>query len=165
MRVGMIVVALSTSALIGCSLVLPVIGVATYPLDKQGKFEEAQEKYTSNLRYGLYDDAREFVEPEFQARFSEATHRFRELRLSDYRVESIDMDPLRSEAVAVVVFRGYWLSSPYEREMRVVQRWRRVLPTQNWFVTPDLEAMITPPGPAPLPTMDPRADVSAPSAL
>jgi hypothetical protein len=165
MRVGMIVVALSTSVLIGCSLVLPVVGVATYPLDKKGKFEAVQEKYTSNLRYGLYDDAKEFVEPEFKARFSEAMDRFKELRLSDYRVESIDMDALRAEAVAVVVFRGYWLSSPYEREIRIVQRWRRELPSQNWLVTPDLDAMITPPGPAPLPTIEPRADVSAPSAL
>jgi hypothetical protein len=147
---------LSSLVLTGCSVLLPVVGVATYPLDKQGAFEEAQQKYTSNLRYGLYDEARPFVEPELQARFESETHRFREMRFSDYRVESIEIDALRAKATAVVVFRGYWLSSPYEREMRAVQHWRRELPTQKWFVTPDFDSLLTPPAPA--------AAVSAPAS-
>lgn len=147
MRVLVIFTVLSSVVLAGCSVLLPVVGAATYPLDKQGTFEEAQQSYTSNLRYGLYDDAKPFVEPELQARFEAETRRFREMRFSDYRVESIEIDALRAKATAVVVFRGYWLSSPYEREMRAVQHWRRELPTQNWFVTPDFESLLTPPAP------------------
>ena len=38
------------------------------------------------------------------------------------------------------------LSSPFEREMRVVQRWRRQVPTHNWYVTPDFDALLDPAG-------------------
>jgi hypothetical protein len=46
----------------------------------------------------------------------------------------------------VVRCRGYWLSSPFEREMRVFQRWRRQVPAHNWYVTPDFEALFGPAG-------------------
>ena len=79
-------------------------------------------------------------------RFQEEMDRFRELRFSDYSTESIDINPGRTQATAVVRFRGYWLSSPFEREIRVVQRWRRQVPTQNWYVTPDFDALLGPTG-------------------
>ena len=135
---------LLASASLGCSVLLPVIGVATAPLDKKGTFEEAQQAYTANLRYGLFEDAKTFVEPALQPDFDVAIQRLREVRFSDYRVESVDIDALRAQATAVVVYRGYWLSSPYEREVRVVQQWRRVLPTQEWYVTPDWQALLGP---------------------
>ncbi|MBW2279288.1 MAG: hypothetical protein JRG76_02285 [Deltaproteobacteria bacterium] len=162
MRVAMIVAAVSTCLLTGCMPALQLVGLATYPLNKKGKFEDVQSSYTSNLRYGLYDEAKAFVEPELRARFAEAARRYSELRLSDHRLESIEIDALRTEAIAVVVFRGYWLSSPYEREMRSVQRWRRQVPTQNWFVTPDFDALIAPPSESTLLIHEPRSDVSAP---
>jgi hypothetical protein len=138
--------ALSICLLGGCAVFMQGAAVATYPLDKKATFEEAQHRYTTNIRFGLFEDAKPFVEPELQPRFQEAMHRFRELRLSDYSTESLDINPARTEATAVVLFRGYWLSSPYEREIRVVQRWRRQVPTQNWFVTPDLPALLGPTG-------------------
>jgi hypothetical protein len=45
----------------------------------------------------------------------------------------------------VVIYRGYWLSSPFEQETRVVQQWRRAAPTQNWYVTPDFAGLFEPP--------------------
>jgi hypothetical protein len=86
------------------------------------------------------------VEPELQPRFQEAMDRFRELRFSDYSTESIDINPARTQATAVVRFRGYSLSSPFEREIRIVQRWRRQVPTQNWYVTPDFDTLLGPTG-------------------
>ena len=138
--------ALSAWLLGGCAVLMPVAEVVTYPLDKKATFEEAQKKYTTNIRFGLYEEAKPFVEPELQPRFQEAMHRFRELRFSDYTTESIDINPARTEATAVVRYRGYWLSSPFEREMRVVQRWRRQVPTHDWYVTPDFDALLGPAG-------------------
>jgi len=146
MRFLVPLLALSTWLLGGCSVLMPVAEVVAYPLDKKATFEEAQQKYTANIRFGLFEEAKPFVEPEFQPRFQEAMHRFRELRFSDYTTESIDINPARTEATAVVRYRGYWLSSPFERELRVVQRWRRKVPTHNWYVTPDFDTLLDPAG-------------------
>jgi hypothetical protein len=137
---------LSAFLLGGCGPKVGIAEVAAYPLDKKETLKEAQKRYTANIRYGLFEDATPFVEPELQPRFQEAIPRFRELRLSDFRIESIDIDPARTRATAVVQYRGYWLSSPYEREIRVVQHWRRQVPTQNWYVTPDFDTLLGPAG-------------------
>jgi len=137
--------ALSSLALCGCMLAVEAVGVATYPLNKKGKFDVAQKKYTTNIRYGLYDDALGFVEPEQQTRFRDEMDRLREVRFSDYRIDSIQMNPTRTEATAHVLLRGYWLSSPFEQEVRAVQKWRRAAPSQNWYVTPDWTALLKPP--------------------
>jgi hypothetical protein len=144
MRFLVSLLALSTWLISGCSVVMPVAEVVTYPLDKKATFKEAQHRYTTNIRFGLFEDAKPFVEPQLQPRFQESMNRFRELRFSDYSIESIDINPARTQATAVVLFRGYWLSSPFEREIRVVQRWRRQVPTQNWYVTPDFDTLLEP---------------------
>jgi hypothetical protein len=146
MRLLVSLLALSACLLSGCAVGLGIAEVVTYPLDKKETFKEAQKKYTANIRYGLFEDAKPFVEPELQPRFQEAIARFRELRLSDFRIESIDIDRAKTSATAVVQYRGYWLSSPFEREIRVVQRWRRQVPTQNWYVTPDFDTLLGPAG-------------------
>ena len=147
MRFLVLLLALSACLLGGCGAVLlQGAAVATYPLDKAGTFKEAQHLYPSNIRFGLFEEAKPFVEPELQPRFQEAMNRFRELRFSDYSTESIDINPARTEATAVVRYRGYSLSSPFEREIRIVQRWRRQVPTQNWYVTPDFDTLLRPTG-------------------
>jgi len=146
MRFLIPLLALSTCLLGGCAVLMQGAAVATYPLDKKGTFAEAQHRYTTNIRFGLFEDAKPFVEPQLQPRFQEAMTRFRELRLSDYSTESIDINAGRTQATAVVLFRGYSLSSPFEREIRVVQQWRRQVPTQNWYVTPDFDALLGPTG-------------------
>lgn len=133
-------------ALSACNLTLPVAKVLTYPLDKKATFEEAQARFTNDIRYGLYDEAAALVEPDLQARFKSHVDRFREIRFSDYTVERIDIDTARRNATAVVRYRGYWLSSPFEQEIVAVQRWRRAAPTENWYVTPDFDALLDPAG-------------------
>jgi hypothetical protein len=130
----------------GCSVLWPVFDVATRPLAKQATFEEVQKGYCDNIRFGLYDDAAALVEPALKNDFRAAQRRFREIRFTDYRVEAIEIDARRTEAVVNVVFTGYWLSSPYEQEVATTQRWRRVVPGQQWYVTPDLAAIHGPPG-------------------
>ena len=68
----------------------------------------------------------------------------KDLRFSDVRTESIEMDAMKTEATVVVVYRGYSLASPYEREFRITQRWRRNAPRQDWFVTPDFDGLLSP---------------------
>ncbi len=128
----------------GCSMIMPILEVATRPLDKADTFAETQQAYTSDIRFGLYDDALVWVEPELQARFRAELPRFKDLRFSDAYTESIEMDAMKTEATAIVVYRGYSLASPYEREFRITQRWRRDAPRQDWFVTPDFDGLLSP---------------------
>ena len=125
-----------------CSVLMPVANVVTYPLDKKATFEEAQARYTNDIRYGLYDEAVLLVEPHLQARFKDEARRFREIRFSDYTIENIEIDAMRRQATAIVRYQGYSLSSPFPREIVSVQRWRREVPTENWYVTPDFEALL-----------------------
>ncbi len=145
MRLLVSLLALSVCLLSGCAVGLGIAEVVTYPLDKKETFKETQKKYTANIRYGLFEDAHPSWSPS-SSRASRRPFRFRELRFSDFRIESIDIDPAKTRATAVVQYRGYWLSSPYEREIRVVQRWRRQVPTQNWYVTPDFDTLLGPAG-------------------
>ena len=139
-----LLIALAALGLPGCAVLQPVAAVATHPLDKKGTFQDVQQRYTANIRYGLYDEAVPFVEPELQLRFKREIVRLRELRFSDYVIENLEIDPLRTEATVVVKYRGYWLSSPFEREIVAVQRWRRRVPSQTWYVTPDFDALLEP---------------------
>ena len=66
--------------------------VAFHPLDNKKTFEEAQKRYRNNIRFGMFEDALPFVEPELQPRFQEAIRELRELRFREYRVESIEIE-------------------------------------------------------------------------
>jgi hypothetical protein len=145
MRTAAILLMMFAIALSGCAVLRPVADVATRPLGKKNAFEEIQSAYASNIRFGLYEDAVAQVEPELKARFKAEISRYRDLRFSDVYTESIEIDALRTKARVVVVYRGYWLSSPFEREIRVVQQWRRAVPTQDWYVTPDFDGLLSPP--------------------
>lgn len=144
MRIVPILMFLLVTALAGCAVIFPVAEVVTRPMDKKGTFQDIQRVYTSNIRYGLYDEVLPMVEPALRERFRAEMSRFRELRFSDVRTESTAMDALRTKARVVVIYRGYSLSSPFEREFRVVQQWRRTPPSQNWYVSPDFDGMLSP---------------------
>lgn len=126
----------------GC---LTVAEVATKPMGQGDKFEERQAKYTANVRFGLVEEAEAMVEPELRAAFVAVADELREIRFTDHRVEPVDVSPVALTTSVVVLYKGYWLSSPFERRIRVVQNWRRASLTAPWYVTPDLETILAAP--------------------
>ncbi|MDJ0788764.1 MAG: hypothetical protein QNK05_18295 [Myxococcota bacterium] len=117
---------------------------AEQPLDPAKTFAEAQKRYTADIRFGLFDEAALWVEPELKSEFQANVRRFREVRFSDYVVESAELDEQGVNATAVVLYRGYSLSQPFEREVRIVQRWRRDAPSHDWYVSPDFDGLLSP---------------------
>lgn len=117
---------------------------ATRALEPRVELEETVQRYVSNICYGQIDAAAESVEPALRNRFKSDARKLQNIRFTDSRIEHLDFGPDRSSAEAVVVYKGYWLSSPFEREIRVVQRWRRVK-TFDWVVSPDLDVVIAGP--------------------
>lgn len=126
----------------GCApIVVNAVEQATRPLEPRVQLEETIRRYTSDLRYGRIDAAAARVEPDLRDRFQARARALRGIRFTDCHLEQLLLEPGASSAEAVVVYRGYWLSSPFEREVRVVQRWRRDASWQ-WLLTPDLETLI-----------------------
>jgi len=135
--------ALGLLGLTGCAAILmPVAGAVTAPMDKKGTFKEIQAEYTANIRYGMYEKALPYVEPELRESFKAMRKQYEEIRFIDYVIERIEMNEAKTEATAVVRYEGYWLSSPFQQDIEVVQKWRRTPPSQSWFVTPELDSLV-----------------------
>ena len=118
---------------------------ATRALEPRTDLQDTIDRYLSDVRYGRIDEAAERVEPALQGRFKAKARSLADVRFTDARVDSLTFSPDNSSAEAVVVYRGYWLSSPFEREIRVVQHWYRQR-SFDWLVEPDLDAVVAGPG-------------------
>jgi len=145
MRNALVLLVLIAIGSAGCAM-RPLLDAAIGPMNRKATLEEVQKSYCDDIRFGLYEDAVEVVEPELRGEFLAAQRQLRDIRFTGYRIDSIEIEPTRTEAKATVVYTGYWLSSPYEREITVVQHWRLEVGTRNWYVTPPLETMLDPTG-------------------
>ena len=83
-------------------------------------------RYVNDVRFRLFDSAVGFVEPDLRSKFRVETDHLRSVRFTGVTIEQVEVDELGTTAVATVRWRGHWLSSPFERELRTTQRWRRL---------------------------------------
>lgn len=103
--------------------------------------EVAVRRYANDVRFRLFDSAVGFVEPDLRPQFRAATDQLRTIRFTGVTIEQVELDELGTTAIATVRWRGHWLESPFERELRTTQHWRRDDASQTWYVTPELEAL------------------------
>jgi hypothetical protein len=118
---------------------------ATQALEPRTELQDTIDRYLSDVRYGRIDEASGWVDPALQDRFKAKARKLADVRFTDAHVESLTFTPDNAAAEAVIVYRGYWLSSPFEREIRVVQHWYRQR-SFAWMVVPDLDAVVAGPG-------------------
>jgi hypothetical protein len=111
------------------------------PLVFPEPIERVVRRYANDVRFRLFDSAVNFVEPELRSQFRVATDHLRTIRFTGVTIEKVELDEPGTTAIATVRWRGHWLKSPFERELRTTQRWRLDETTQNWYVTPELEAL------------------------
>ena len=109
-------------------------------LTDEGTLRERQDNYTRYVKFGQFEKASTYVVPELQSAFRTLTDDFGDLRMTDYWVEELDLDPARRAARIVVRFRGYWLSRPVEEMFEVVQHWE-LGAAEEWLVRPDVEKL------------------------
>lgn len=119
---------------------------AAAPIDadllvREVRIEDVVRRYVNDVRFRQFDSAVRFVEPELQTQFRVATDHLRTIRFTGATIEQVELDEPGTTAVATVRWRGHWLDSPFERELRTTQRWRRDAASQKWYVTPELEAL------------------------
>ena len=127
---------------------LPQEGVSPAPVPATAErrllaepIERAVGRYVNDVRFRLFDSAVNSVEPGLRPQFRAATDHLRTIRFTGVTIEQIEVDEFGTTALATVRWRGHWLRSPFERELRTTQHWRRDEPSLHWFVTPELEAL------------------------
>lgn len=113
----------------------------TDPLDRRGAFEDTQTKFTQYVRWGKFEQASRFVDPEIRAEFMSYAPEFSDLRFSEYEITRIDIqEGVRSASVDVRV-TAYRLSMPFERSVALTEQWNRDEATGLWTVKVDIRKL------------------------
>lgn len=113
----------------------------TDPLNRRGKFEDTQNQFTQYVRWGKFQEASEFVDPELREEFMSFAPEFSELRFSDYEITRVDMqDGLKSASVQVR-YTAYRLDLPIERSVNLTEEWTRDEETGAWTVKLDIKKL------------------------
>ena len=113
----------------------------TDPLDRRGSFKDTQTKFTQYVRWGKFEQASQFVDPEIRDEFMSFAPAFSELRFSDYEITRIDIgEGVRSASVDVRL-TGYLLSMPFERSVDLTEEWTRDEATGVWTVKVDIKKL------------------------
>ena len=130
---GILLVALVGS--LGCSAMI------ADPLDRRGAFETTQSKFTQYVRWGKFDEASRFVDPEMRDEFLSFAPEASDLRFSDYEITRIDIGEGVRSAFVDVRFTAYRLSMPFERSVKLTEEWTRDEASGVWTVKVDIRKL------------------------
>jgi hypothetical protein len=99
----------------------------------------AAESYSSNLRWGNYDAAAEFVHPDERKAFRRLLREIGDdLRFTSFEIEQVEFADSIAEAEAMVSFSLYRVPRVDEETMFDYQTWRWDPMRSRWFLSPDL---------------------------
>jgi len=130
-------------------IVLPILAVGlgcaalADPMGRGGALEDAQLRYTQQVRWGNLDAASEFVDPALREEFLSQAAAFEGIRITDYEIGRIDWGDGHDSATVRVTYRAYSVASLQEKRIDEEQHWVR--PGGNtWFVKPELAGLFEP---------------------
>ncbi len=122
-------------------LLVPAWGCASLlsdPLDRRGQFEDTQERFTQYIRWGKFEEAARFVDPEMREEFMSCAPEFSDLRFSDYEINQVAIQEGVKSASVDVRYTAYRLSLPVERTVALTEEWTRDEATGVWTVKLDI---------------------------
>jgi hypothetical protein len=117
------------------------LSVITDPLDRRGEFKNTQTKFTQYVRWGRFQEAAEFVDPELREEFMSFAPEFSDLRFSDYEITRVDIEEGLQSASVDVRYKGYLLNMPFERSVDLTEEWTRDESTGVWTVKLDIKKL------------------------
>ena len=117
------------------------LSAITDPLDRRGEFKNTQTKFTQYVRWGRFQEAAKFVDPELREEFMSCAPEFSDLRFSDYEITRVDIGKEVQSASVDVRYTGYRLSMPFERSVELTEEWTRDESTGVWTVKLDVEKL------------------------
>ena len=117
------------------------LSAITDPLDRRGEFKNTQTKFTQYIRWGRFQEAAKFVDPELREEFMSCAPEFSDLRFSDYEITRVDIGEGLQSASVDVRYTGYLLSMPFERSVDLTEEWNRDESTGVWTVKLDIKKL------------------------
>lgn len=126
----LIAVAIATSAL-GCAFGEFRPGD---PFDREWSLEQAQHRYTTLVRFGDFDRARDFVAEDERDQFMVRMKALDGARFTEYDSEPIELDEEMDTAKIKVTYTVYTPAIPFEFEVVETQLWSRDGISNNWRV-------------------------------
>ena len=109
------------------------------PWGDRRHLKESQLSYTQMMRWGDFERASAFVDPEERERFFREAEALADVRVSDYEIGSLDIED--DTASVRVRYRVYSLASLYESEVLEVQDWYFDEDEGRWQVRPKLAVL------------------------
>ena len=117
------------------------LSAITDPLDRRGEFKETQTKFTQYVRWGRFQEAAKFIDPELREEFMSFAPEFSDLRFSDYEITRVDIEEGLQSASVDVRYKGYLLNMPFERSVDLTEEWTRDESTGVWTVKLDIKKL------------------------
>jgi len=117
------------------------LSAITDPLDRRGEFKDTQTKFTQYVRWGRFQEAAKFVDPELREEFMSCAPEFSDLRFSDYEITRVDIGEGLQSASVEVRYTGYLLNMPFERSVDLTEEWTRDESTGVWTVKLDIKKL------------------------
>lgn len=121
--------------LLGCG----TLGATLDPWGHSEDLEEAQLRYTQFVRWGDFERASDFVDPELRDQFLHQSQQFHSVRFTEYRIHSVDMSDKES-ATARVSYHAYHLATLLEGVVDETQDWYWNS-DDGWRVRPSLRQL------------------------
>ena len=117
------------------------LSVITDPLDRRGAFKDTQTEFTQYVRWGKFQEAAKFVDPELREEFMSCAPEFSDLRFSDYEITRVEIEDGVQSASVDVRYTGYLLNMPFERSVDLTEEWTRDEATGVWTVKLDIQKL------------------------
>jgi len=114
------------------------------PMGRERALESAQLRYTQNVRWGDFDAASGFVDPEVREAFLGQAPAFDGIRITEYDIGRIEYEGNRESATVHVTYHGYSLATAQEWRIEEQQRWVRPGRDNTWWVQPKLAGLLEP---------------------
>ena len=109
------------------------------PFGHESDFRLIQKHFTQYVRWGKVREAAAFVVPEQREEFLALGPDLTDIRFTDW--ETLSLEYQGETARADVQLRGYRLTAPVERTVRLVQDWKKAEDTGDWQVRLELAAL------------------------
>jgi hypothetical protein len=109
------------------------------PFGHESDFRLIQKHFTQYVRWGKVREAAAFVVPEQRDEFLALGPDLTDIRFTDWEILTLEYE---GESARVdVQLRGYRLSAPTERTVRLTQDWEKAEDTGAWQVRLELAAL------------------------
>jgi hypothetical protein len=112
------------------------------PLQRQITLEDLQQEYVAMVRFGNFQRASGYVDPEFRDAYLERLPDPETMRFTDFEIGPIDINEELNEATSKVTYWYYRTVSPTEEKLVETQHWVRASGNSlSWMLRPEFDGL------------------------